>query len=68
MIFKFRYCEQGGHTHITVFAGKSEGSLGNAGAFVLRNEEWTEFKKTFSLAQLSNGTVQFVEDEGKAHR
>lgn len=68
MIFKFRFCQQGGHTHVTFFAGKSEGSLGNAGAFVLRNEEWAKFKTTFSLSDVSQGTVQFVEDEGKAYR
>lgn len=68
MIFKFRYCEQGGHTHVTLFAGRSEGSLGNAGAFVLRNEEWTAFKNTFRTLPISTGEVQFVEDEGKAHR
>lgn len=68
MIFKFRFCQHGGHTHITLFAGKSEGSLGNAGAFVLRNEEWAEFKNTFRTLPVSQGAVQFVEDKGKSDR
>lgn len=70
MIFKFRYCEQGGHTHITLFAGRSEGSLGNAGALVLRNEEFELFRESFDVGISFDGkvTVQFVEDEGKTHR
>lgn len=65
MLFRFRYCEAGGHTHIRFFAGKGEGSLGNAGSFVLRNEEFKLFRESFDCGTSFDGrvTVQFVEED-----
>lgn len=45
-IFRFRYLEQGGHTHIRLFAGRSEASLGKCGDLVMRNEEWERFRSS----------------------
>jgi hypothetical protein len=39
ILFRLRYRQQGGHTHIRVFAGTSPYSLGKAGDLVFRNEE-----------------------------
>jgi hypothetical protein len=39
------YDEQGGHTHLQIFAGKKEApSFGCAGTIVLRNEEFAAWK------------------------
>lgn len=43
-LFRFRWQEQGGHTHVRVFAGtEGSASLGKCGDLVFRNEEWTDF-------------------------
>lgn len=45
MIFRFRYIVLGGHTHLRLFAGKTEAGLGKCGDLIFRNEEWEEFLK-----------------------
>ena len=40
MIFRLRYQELGGHTHVRVFVGSTAASLGKCGDLVFRNEEW----------------------------
>lgn len=57
MLFRFRYTEQGGHTHVRVFAGKGAASLGKCGDLVFRNEEWIEF-----TAHLGSGVEVLPED------
>lgn len=42
-LFRLRFEEQGGHTHVRFFAGVGSGSLGKCGDLVFRNEEWTDF-------------------------
>ena len=44
-LFRLRYKEGGGHTHVRVFAGKGSSSLGKCGDLVFRNEEWVDFLK-----------------------
>lgn len=62
MIFKFRFLEQGAHTHIRLFAGVSEGALGKCGDLVMRNEEWSAFQDSF--AEFSPiATVKFENEE-----
>lgn len=58
-LFRFRYQEQGGHTHVRLFAGPDGGTLGKCGDVVFRNEEWAEFKETFT----SDARVEFKEEE-----
>jgi len=61
MIFRLRYKILGGHTHIRVFAGQGETSLGKCGDLVFRNEEWVEF-----IGQLTKTSIEFRhEDEGE---
>ena len=42
-LFRLRFDEQGGHTHVRVFAGKGAAVLGKCGDLVFRNEEWADF-------------------------
>lgn len=65
-LFRLRYRVAGGHTHIRVFAGRGDTSLGNAGEFVLRNEEF-EFLRAGIERSIGtdNGIghdIEFVED------
>lgn len=62
MIFRFRYKVLGGHTHVRVFAGRGEGSLGNCGSLAFRNEEWEAFKNAFAEPATISDDVEFVED------
>jgi len=57
MIFRLRYKILGGHTHIRVFAGQGEASLGKCGDLVFRNEEWELFKQSLK------GPVQIMPEE-----
>jgi hypothetical protein len=41
MIFRIYHQQLGGHVHCRLFAGRSEGALGNCGNFVMRVEEFT---------------------------
>jgi len=40
MLFRLYFKEQGGHTHVQVYAGTGPLALGNCGELVFRNEEW----------------------------
>lgn len=62
-LFRLRWEERGGHTHVRFFAGKGTLSLGLCGHLVFRNEEWGDFKE----ALLFMGNVELVE-EGEAGR
>ena len=57
-LFRFRYLLAGGHVHVRFFAGKGTLSLGLAGTFCLRAEEWEDFKSLFP----SPGNVEFVHE------
>ena len=46
-IFRFRFEELGGHTHVRLFAGTGPGSLGKCGDLVFRNDEWADFVGQF---------------------
>jgi hypothetical protein len=43
MIFRIYHETLGGHVHMRVFAGKSEGALGKCGDLCMRVEEFEEF-------------------------
>lgn len=60
MFFRLRFLEQGSHTLIRVFAGRSIGGLGKCGDLVLRNEEWKEFQKC--LTTTNGATVEVLEE------
>jgi hypothetical protein len=62
-IFRFRYKQQGGHTHVRVFAGKSVSSLGMCGELVMRNEEWAALMK--NIEQTSPQRVELIEGENR---
>lgn len=55
MRFRFRYFQGPGHTEVRLFAGKSEGSLGCAGSFVLRNDEFEIFKENIESLNITAG-------------
>jgi len=61
-LFRFKFKEEGAHTHVRVFAGKGTLSLGKCGDLVFRNEEWADF-----LAELDRrppgGTIEVIPDE-----
>ena len=60
--FKFRYAVRGGHAHVQMFAGSKESdTLGRAGSFVLRVEEFEEFLEKLSTEE----NVEFVESNGR---
>lgn len=45
MFFRFRFLEQGAHTHIRLFAGLSANhTLAKCGDLAMRNEEWKVFR------------------------
>ena len=44
MLFRIYYETAGGHTHMRIFAGKSEGALGKCGDLCMRNEEFEIFR------------------------
>ncbi len=52
-LFRLRFRELGGHTHVRFFAGKGAASLGKCGDLVFRNEEWVDF-----LAELDGGSIE----------
>ena len=58
---KMYWSEQGGHTHVRVFAGFGEGSFGKCGELVFRNEEWAAFRRGIYY----NNPVEFIKDETK---
>lgn len=43
MIYKFKHSKRGGHVHVKFFAGRNIHTLGLAGDFTLRVEEWPLF-------------------------
>jgi hypothetical protein len=45
---KICYRELGGHTHVSIFMGTTEWSLGKCGDLTFRNEEWIPFKDCFA--------------------
>jgi hypothetical protein len=63
MLFRFRYKELGGHTHVRVFAGKGSFSLGKCGDLVFRNEEWAEFVAEVQRGK-AGGDIEFLPEEG----
>lgn len=58
-LFRFRYEVLGAHTHVRLFAGKGSLTLGLAGTFVLRNEEFEDLRRELG----GPGNIEFV-DEG----
>lgn len=63
MLFRFRYLQAGGHTHVRVFAGVSEGALGKCGDLTFRNEEWEEFKNVVATRKDSPYKVSILPEE-----
>jgi hypothetical protein len=70
MIFKFRHERGGDHIHISIFAGKTDGSLGKAGDICLREEEWQEFRSLIESvpARMFFGEKTKVIFEGDARK
>jgi hypothetical protein len=58
MLFRFRFKRLGGHTHLRVFAGKTEASLGLCGNLAMRNEEFMLFMETFDIGETPDGQVE----------
>lgn len=62
-LFRLRYKQLGGHTHVRLFAGKGNASLGKCGDLTMRNEEWADF-----LIELDRrppgGSIEIVAEEG----
>jgi hypothetical protein len=44
MLFRFRYHEAGGHTHVRMFAGPTSRGLGLCGTLVFRNDEFAAYR------------------------
>jgi hypothetical protein len=62
-IFRLRYEELGGHTHIRVFAGTGPASLGLCGTLVMRNEEWDKFTRVVAASR----NVEVLPESGDWH-
>lgn len=58
-MFRLRWKEAGGHTHVRVFAGKGTISLGHCGNLVFRNEEWADFLEELDQRP-PGGTIEVV--------
>lgn len=77
MIFSFRYEVGGGHTHVSIFSGKTPGGLGKNGDVCFRNEEWAAFREVLTSnwkaeqkipdmeMKLSSGEIQVTVAEVK---
>lgn len=52
------YKELDGHTHVRVFAGFGEGTLGKCGDLVFTNDEWKAFKRSAFPT-----SIEFIKDE-----
>lgn len=61
MIFRFTAKEAGGHTHISIAAGKTKLSLGKAGDICLRNEEWEALRRGLVYAPTAGITIEIFE-------
>jgi hypothetical protein len=44
MLFRFRYHEEGGHTHVRTYAGQHSRGLALCGTLVFRNNEFAVFR------------------------
>lgn len=56
-LFRFRFEERGGHTHVRLFAGNGTSSLGLCGALVFRNDEWASFVAEVERAITGDGRI-----------
>jgi hypothetical protein len=57
--FKFKFEARGGHTHISVFSGKSiENALGKCGELCMTNAEFADFRRMTERAEIYFGEVQ----------
>ena len=57
MIFRIYHKKLGGHVHMRVFSGKTDGALGKCGDLTMREEEFAEF-----FARTGH-IMQFVEEK-----
>ena len=48
MIFRIYHKKLGGHVHMRVFSGKTDGALGKCGDLTMREEEFAEFLLAFA--------------------
>lgn len=55
----FRTEVRGGHTHVAVFAGKTEASRGKCGDLVFRNEEWETIQPRL-VWMTEDGVIAYV--------
>ncbi len=73
MIFKIRHKRLGSHTHLTVFAGEREGSLGNCGQLVMLNDEFDLFEAVLTAGATRIDAIDHLkvavifEDEEVSH-
>jgi hypothetical protein len=63
MIFRFRFEQHGGHTHVRLFAGTIATSLGKCGDLTFRNEEWAEF---VARLKRTGGGIEFLPEHKPA--
>ena len=61
-LFRMRFIERGGHTHVRVFAGNGTLSLGLCGTLVFRNDEWKEFVAELSRGK-AGGSIEVIPEE-----
>jgi hypothetical protein len=57
MIFRIYWQKIGGHTHMRVFAGRKDATLGKCGDLVMRNEEFLVFNE-----RLWTVNVEFIQE------
>lgn len=62
-LFRLRYKQLGGHTHVRVFAGKGSLSLAHCGQLVFRNEEWADFLRELARP----GNIEELPEEDDDH-
>jgi hypothetical protein len=58
-LFRFRFEEAGGHTHVRLFAGLGASSLGLCGPLVFRNDEWSAFVAEVNREKAGT-TIEFL--------
>ena len=62
-LFRLRYEVRGGHTRVSVFAGKGSLSLYKCGELVFYNEEWEEFQKNLFRFMLPGSDIEVLKEK-----
>lgn len=63
-LFRFRYEELGGHTHVRVFAGANKAALAKCGDLVFRNDEWSDLVGLIYHSELTPfGKIEIMKED-----